>query len=93
MSQCHRHSHHDTVIWQSHQHIHIDLVEYFIRSVMNKLHWSIVHIIARHYIFIDKLLPESFQTTVWVAYWSTLFFQSGRLPILSPCAGANGAGV
>ena len=43
----------------------------------------------RHYTFIDKLLPESFQTTAKISrvgYAHPDFFQGGRLPtLLPPC--------
>jgi len=41
--------------------------------------------IARHYTFIDKLLPESFQTTVGISRVG-MIFSSGRFPTLPPHA-------
>jgi len=51
---------------------------------MSKLHWSIpCRLIAHHYTFIDRLLPESFQTTAGISrvgHACPDFFQGGRLP-------------
>jgi len=61
----------------------IDLGKYFICSLMSKVYIEIpCRLIAHHYTFIDKLLPESFQTTVNIS-------RVGGCPPCPPRAGAH----